>query len=212
MKNIDRNNPLGKNIVQVSNALFVLSQVAIKRKLEINSLKNQLNLLKVDSSSDTAEIQKQIKQLSKIQQYFHAERTEIFRCLIQNNMVSVKGFIASDGYNYGVVKISKHKFYIILNKKIIEFLKLGKIGEKLDHIEALSDLELENIMPIKEAEKVFNLFLVKVRQRNKKANKSKDKSNVPVEVTDRILSKSTSTSGSIIVIKKRKFSGLVSTN
>lgn len=212
MNQIDKKNPLGKNIVQVASALFVLSQLANKRKFEISSLKSQLNSFNTENSPEKDELLKQVKQLSKIQQYFHAERTEIIRCLIQNNMVSVKGFIACNGYNYGVVKISKYKFYIILNKKIIESLKLEKIGEELENIEVLSNTGLENIMPIKEAEKVFNLFLAKVRKKNKKPNKPTEKSNAPVKEPERILSKSVSSGGNIIVIKKRKFSGIVSAN
>ncbi len=212
MNKIDKKNPLGKNIVQVSSALFVLSQLANKRKLEIASLKDRLKFLESNNSFEKEESLNQLKQLSKKQQYFHAERTEIIRCLIKQNMVSVKGYVTFGGYNYGVVKIAKYKFYVILNKKIIESLKLIKIGEELEQIEALSDVELENIMPKNEAEKVFNLFLAKVRKKTKKPTKSGMQSNTPIQESERILSKSVNSKGNIVVIKKRKFSNIASAN
>ena len=47
MNQIDKKNPLGKNIVQVASALFVLSQLANKRKFEISSLKSQFLIKKL---------------------------------------------------------------------------------------------------------------------------------------------------------------------
>lgn len=210
MQTIDKKNPLGKNIVQVSSALFVLSQFANKRKVEIGAIKEQLNTLQDSESSVKDELLKQLKQLSKKQQYFHSERTLIIRSLIQQNMVAVLGYVESGDYKYGVVKIAKHKFYVILNNKIVEKLNLKKLGDELVQIDTLSDEELENIMPKKEAERVFNLFLAKVRMVIKK-NKSKklaEKSAVPIEEPEKVLSQSISASGSVVVIKKRKFSGL----
>ncbi|EOZ8645476.1 hypothetical protein ACQWTT_001227 [Acinetobacter baumannii] len=210
MNKVLKNSAIGKDLNNLSESLYVLSQVAKKRKSEISHI---IEMIKSDSISETElnELQNKLKQLSKAQQYFHAERTEIFRFLIHSNLVNLKGYVTFGGYNYGIVKMANRQFYIILNKKLIQKFKLQKLGEGLDQFETLAEEQLNEILSIKEAEKIFKQSLAKIRSIIKKANKAKLKSST-IKNKDQILSKSQSSNGSIVVVKKRKFSGLAASN
>lgn len=209
------NRPKGKNLKSISKALYVLSQLANLRKQDIAST-NALLRTKTESGAATdaelAELQHTVQQLSKKQQYFHAERMEVIRSLMQNKEVKVKGYVASGGYNYGVVQIGAYQFYSILNNRIIAKLKLEQLGTELEQFEVLSMEQLEEIMPVNEAEKTFKLFLAKIRLNKKKADKQAQKAKASKPAQDEVLSKSISAKGNIMVIKKRKFSDVAKAN
>lgn len=209
------NRPKGKNLKPISKALYVLSQLANLRKQDIAST-NALLRTKTESGAATdaelAELQHTVQQLSKKQQYFHAERMEVIRSLMQNKEVKVKGYVASGGYNYGVVQIGAYQFYSILNNRIIAKLKLEQLGTELEQFEVLSMEQLEEIMPVNEAEKTFKLFLAKIRLNKKKADKQAQKAKASKPAQDEVLSKSISAKGNIMVIKKRKFSDVAKAN
>ncbi len=209
------NRPKGKNLKPISKALYVLSQLANLRKQDIAST-NALLRTKTESGAATdaelAELQHTVQQLSKKQQYFHAERMEVIRSLMQNKEVKVKGYVASGGYNYGVVQIGAYQFYSILNNRIIAKLKLEQLGTELEQFEVLSMEQLEEIMPVNEAEKTFKLFLAKIRLSKKKADKQAQKAKASKPAQDEVLSKSISAKGNIMVIKKRKFSDVAKAN
>ncbi|BBL22200.1 hypothetical protein [Acinetobacter radioresistens] len=221
--NTMNNRPKGKNLKPISKALYVLSQLANLRKQDIAST-NALLRTKTESGAATdaelAELQHTVQQLSKKQQYFHAERMEVIRSLMQNKEVKVKGYVASGGYNYGVVQIGAYQFYSILNNRIIAKLKLEQLGTELEQFEVLSmeqfevlSMEqLEEIMPVNEAEKTFKLFLAKIRLNKKKADKQAQKAKASKPAQDEVLSKSISAKGNIMVIKKRKFSDVAKAN
>lgn len=209
------NRPKGKNLKPISKALYVLSQLANLRKQDIAST-NALLRTKTESGvatdAELAELQHTVQQLSKKQQYFHAERMEVIRSLMQNKEVKVKGYVASGGYNYGVVQIGAYQFYSILNNRIIAKLKLEQLGTELEQFEVLSMEQLEEIMPVNEAEKTFKLFLAKIRLNKKKADKQAQKAKASKPAQDEVLSKSISAKGNIMVIKKRKFSDVAKAN
>ena len=209
------NRPKGKNLKPISKALYVLSQLANLRKQDIAST-NALLRTKTESGvatdAELAELQHTVQQLSKKQQYFHAERMEVIRSLMQNKEVKVKGYVASGGYNYGVVQIGAYQFYSILNNRIIAKLKLEQLGTELEQFEVLSMEQLEEIMPVNEAEKTFKLFLAKIRLSKKKADKQAQKAKASKPAQDEVLSKSISAKGNIMVIKKRKFSDVAKAN
>lgn len=213
--NTMNNRPKGKNLKPISKALYVLSQLANLRKQDIAST-NALLRTKTESGAATdaelAELQHTVQQLSKKQQYFHAERMEVIRSLMQNKEVKVKGYVASGGYNYGVVQIGAYHFYTILNNRIIAKLKLEQLGTELEQFEVLSMEQLEEIMPVNEAEKTFKLFLAKIRLNKKKADKQAQKAKASKPAQDEVLSKSISAKGNIMVIKKRKFSDVAKAN
>lgn len=213
--NTMNNRPKGKNLKPISKALYVLSQLANLRKQDIAST-NALLRTKTESGAATdaelAELQHTVQQLSKKQQYFHAERIEVIRSLMQNKEVKVKGYVASGGYNYGVVQIGAYQFYSILNNRIIAKLKLEQLGTELEQFEVLSMEQLEEIMPVNEAEKTFKLFLAKIRLNKKKADKQAQKAKASKPAQDEVLSKSISAKGNIMVIKKRKFSDVAKAN
>lgn len=213
--NTMNNRPKGKNLKPISKALYVLSQLANLRKQDIAST-NALLRTKTESGAATdaelAELQHTVQQLSKKQQYFHAERMEVIRSLMQNKEVKVKGYVASGGYNYGVVQIGAYQFYSILNNRIIAKLKLEQLGTELEQFEVLSMEQLEEIMPVNEAEKTFKLFLAKIRLNKKKADKQAKKAKASKPAQDEVLSKSISAKGNIMVIKKRKFSDVAKAN
>ncbi|EPF6482840.1 MULTISPECIES: hypothetical protein [Acinetobacter] len=213
--NTMNNRPKGKNLKPISKALYVLSQLANLRKQDIAST-NALLRTKTESGAATdaelAELQHTVQQLSKKQQYFHAERMEVIRSLMQNKEVKVKGYVASGGYNYGVVQIGAYQFYSILNNRIIAKLKLEQLGTELEQFEVLSMEQLEEIMPVNEAEKTFKLFLAKIRLNKKKADKQAQKAKASKPAQDEVLSKSISAKGNIMVIKKRKFSDVAKAN
>lgn len=213
--NTMNNRPKGKNLKPISKALYVLSQLANLRKQDIAST-NALLRTKTESGAATdaelAELQHTVQQLSKKQQYFHAERMEVIRSLMQNKEVKVKGYVASGGYNYGVVQIGAYQFYTILNNRIIAKLKLEQLGTELEQFEVLSMEQLEEIMPVNEAEKTFKLFLAKIRLNKKKADKQAQKAKASKPAQDEVLSKSISAKGNIMVIKKRKFSDVAKAN
>lgn len=213
--NTMNNRPKGKNLKPISKALYVLSQLANLRKQDIAST-NALLRTKTESGAATdaelAELQHTVQQLSKKQQYFHAERMEVIRSLMQNKEVKVKGYVASGGYNYGVVQIGAYQFYSILNNRIIAKLKLKQLGTELEQFEVLSMEQLEEIMPVNEAEKTFKLFLAKIRLNKKKADKQAQKAKASKPAQDEVLSKSISAKGNIMVIKKRKFSNVAKAN
>lgn len=213
--NTMNNRPKGKNLKPISKALYVLSQLANLRKQDIAST-NALLRTKTESGAATdaelAELQHTVQQLSKKQQYFHAERMEVIRSLMQNKEVKVKGYVASGGYNYGVVQIGAYQFYSILNNRIIAKLKLEQLGTELEQFEVLSMEQLEEIMPVNEAEKTFKLFLAKIRLSKKKADKQAQKAKASKPAQDEVLSKSISAKGNIMVIKKRKFSDVAKAN
>lgn len=213
--NTMNNRPKGKNLKSISKALYVLSQLANLRKQDIAST-NALLRTKTESGAATdaelAELQHTVQQLSKKQQYFHAERMEVIRSLMQNKEVKVKGYVASGGYNYGVVQIGAYQFYSILNNRIIAKLKLEQLGTELEQFEVLSMEQLEEIMPVNEAEKTFKLFLAKIRLNKKKADKQAQKAKASKPAQDEVLSKSISAKGNIMVIKKRKFSDVAKAN
>lgn len=213
--NTMNNRPKDKNLKRISKALYVLSQLANLRKQDIAST-NALLRNKTESGAATdaelAELQHTVQQLSKKQQYFHAERMEVIRSLMQNKEVKVKGYVASGGYNYGVVQIGAYQFYSILNNRIIAKLKLEQLGTELEQFEVLSMEQLEEIMPVNEAEKTFKLFLAKIRLNKKKADKQAQKAKASKPAQDEVLSKSISAKGNIMVIKKRKFSDVAKAN
>lgn len=213
--NTMNNRPKGKNLKPISKALYVLSQLANLRKQDVAST-NALLRTKTESGAATdaelAELQHTVQQLSKKQQYFHAERMEVIRSLMQNKEVKVKGYVASGGYNYGVVQIGAYQFYSILNNRIIAKLKLEQLGTELEQFEVLSMEQLEEIMPVNEAEKTFKLFLAKIRLNKKKADKQAQKAKASKPAQDEVLSKSISAKGNIMVIKKRKFSDVAKAN
>ena len=213
--NTMNNRPKGKNLKPISKALYVLSQLANLRKQDIAST-NALLRTKTESGvatdAELAELQHTVQQLSKKQQYFHAERMEVIRSLMQNKEVKVKGYVASGGYNYGVVQIGAYQFYSILNNRIIAKLKLEQLGTELEQFEVLSMEQLEEIMPVNEAEKTFKLFLAKIRLNKKKADKQAQKAKASKPAQDEVLSKSISAKGNIMVIKKRKFSDVAKAN
>lgn len=205
-----KNSSIEKNLKNLSKALFVLSQIANQRKNEILRLKEVISSYTA-SDEELNALKLKLKQLTKKQQFFHAERTEIFRFLIYSKLVNLKGFNVLGAFNYGVVQMGDHHFYVIINKKLIEKFQLNKIGEGLKEFESLSEEELNIILPLREAEKIFKQSLAKIRSTIKKANKVKSKKSTKAQ-SDQILSKSLSSNGSIVVIKKRKFSGAVPTN
>lgn len=213
--NTMNNRPKGKNLKPISKALYVLSQLANLRKQDVAST-NALLRTKTESGvatdAELAELQHTVQQLSKKQQYFHAERMEVIRSLMQNKEVKVKGYVASGGYNYGVVQIGAYQFYSILNNRIIAKLKLEQLGTELEQFEVLSMEQLEEIMPVNEAEKTFKLFLAKIRLNKKKADKQAQKAKASKPAQDEVLSKSISAKGNIMVIKKRKFSDVAKAN
>ena len=213
--NTMNNRPKGKNLKPISKALYVLSQLANLRKQDVAST-NALLRTKTESGvatdAELAELQHTVQQLSKKQQYFHAERMEVIRSLMQNKEVKVKGYVASGGYNYGVVQIGAYQFYSILNNRIIAKLKLEQLGTELEQFEVLSMVQLEEIMPVNEAEKTFKLFLAKIRLNKKKADKQAQKAKASKPAQDEVLSKSISAKGNIMVIKKRKFSDVAKAN
>ena len=197
-----------KSLVKISKALFVLSQFANKRKLEIADIHSRLKSIP-ETDSQYEELQHKLKMLVKKQQFFHADRTQILRQLIQTNSVPVKGYITVNDYNYGVVQIADYQFYTILNKKIVNRLNLEQIGTELESFDVKGVEELERIMPLKDAEKVFNLYLAKIRLNKEKSNQPKKEKAASKDV---VLAKSQSTTGNIMVIKKRKFSNLAASN
>ena len=157
-----------KSLVKISKALFVLSQFANKRKLEIADIHSRLKSIP-ETDSQYEELQHKLKMLVKKQQFFHADRTQIIRQLIQTNSVPVKGYITVNDYNYGLVQIADYQFYTILNKKIVNRLNLEQIGTELESFDVKGVEELERIMPLKDAEKVFNLYLAKIRLNKEKS-------------------------------------------
>lgn len=199
-----------KNIVKISKALFVLSQLASKRKVEIHAIKNQISTGEASVQAQN-ELQKKYDHLNKIQRYFHAERMEIMKYLITSGLVEVKGYITESNYNYGVVQVGKYELYSILNKKLIQKLNLKQIGTELGHFEPLTDEIRERVMSEKEATKVFKLYLAKVRLKQKKTSQDKTTKTSPAN-KEVILSKSVSSKGNIMVIKKRKFSNLAASH
>ena len=199
-----------KNISKISKALFVLSQLATKRKVEIYAIKDQISLGS-ESEQDLIELQRKLEHLSKVQRYFHAERMEVMRYLIVSGLVDVKGYITESNCKYGLVKVGKYELYSILNNKLVEKLKLNQVGTELTHFEPLPDEDREKIMTEKEAVKVFKLYLAKIRlKREKKAKEKTEKTTIASK--DVVLSKSVSATGNIVVIKKRKFSNLAAAN
>lgn len=201
----------GLNLKPISNALYVLSQLANQRKKTIASLHSLMDSNTL-TDAERSKMEHQAQQLSKIQQYFHAERLEVIRYLMPNKEVNVKGYVASGGYNYGVVQIGKYQFYSILNNRIIAKLNLEQIGTELEQFEILTVDQLEQIMPIDVAEKTFKLFLAKIRLDKAKPKKQHKKPQASKSDQDEILSKSISEKGNIMVIKKRKFSDVVKAN
>ncbi|MFX2258475.1 hypothetical protein V6380_17180 [Acinetobacter variabilis] len=197
-----------KSLVKISKALFVLSQFANKRKLEIADIHSRLESIP-ETDTQYEELQHKLKMLVKKQQFFHAERTQIIRHLIQTNSVSVKGYVTVDDYNYGVVQIADYQFYTILNKKIVNRLNLEQIGTELESFDVKDVEELERILPLKEAKKVFNLYLAKIRLNKAKPKQLKKEKAASKDV---VLSKSVGSTGNIMVIKKRKFSNLAASN
>lgn len=197
-----------KSLVKISKALFVLSQFANKRKLEIADIHSRLESIP-ETDTQYEELQHKLKMLVKKQQFFHAERTQIIRHLIQTNSVSVKGYVTVDDYNYGVVQIADYQFYTILNKKIVNRLNLEQIGTELESFDVKDVEELERILPLKDAEKVFNIYLAKIRLNKAKSTQLKKENAASKDV---VLSKSVSSTGNIMVIKKRNFSNLAASN
>lgn len=196
------------NVVKISKALFVLSQLATKRKAEIAALKEQISLN--STNEDCLKfLQQQYEHLSKKQRYFHSDRTEVMRYLISSGLAEVKGYITDSGYNFGLVKVGKYELYLILNKKIIQSLNLIQIGNELGKFEPLPDDVRDHVMTEKEAEKVFKLYLAKIRLKASKRNSSKKKENGSKDV---VMSKTVSAKGNIVVVKKRRFSDLVASN
>lgn len=208
MNKAKKNSSIGKNLKNLSKALFVLSQIANQRKNEILHLKE---LISSNSGGDEELKVLKLKQLTKKQQFFHAERTEIFRFLIYSKLVKLKGFNAFGAFNYGVVQMEDYHFYVIINKKMIEKFQLKKIAEGLKEFESLSEEELNTVLPLREAEKIFKQSLAKIRLTINKAKKVQTKNSTNAQ-SDQILSQSLSSNGSIVVIKKRKFSGVVPNN
>lgn len=199
-----------KNIVKISKALFVLSQLASKRKAEIHAINDQISLGGA-SENDLNELQQKHAHLNKIQRYFHAERTEVMRYMIDSGLVEVKGYITESNYNFGVVQVGKYELYLILNKKFIQKLKLEQIGTELGHFEPLTDAMRERVMTEKEATKVFKLYLAKIRLKQNKTSEDITTKTSPTS-KEVILSKSVSSKGNIMVIKKRKFSNLAASH
>lgn len=201
---LNKKNQFNKNMVQpLASSLFVLSQIANKRKAEIAATKTKLEALDPDDLT-TEQLSNKLKGLRKTQQYFHAERTQIIRFLIHRNMIPVLGYIEFDSYNYAVVKISEYKFYVILNKKMIEKFQIKKIGEELVQTELLSDEELDAIMSKSEAEKIFKLCLAKVRMNLDKTQTKVEKSGNCKNQEVSML-KTVTSNGSIVVVRKKKF-------
>lgn len=199
-----------KSLSKISKALFVLSQLASKRKTEIYAIKDKISLGSA-SEQDLNELQQKYENLKKIQSYFHAERTEVMRYLIASGLVEVKGYITDSNFKYGLVQVGEYELYTILNNKLVKKLKLNQVGTELVHYDLLPDTEREQIMTEKEAVKVFKIYLAKIRSKREKTAQEKTVKTTS-DSKEVVLSKSVSTTGNIKVIKKRKFSNLAAAN
>lgn len=193
-----------KHIGNLANALYVLSQQALKQKIEVVNLTDKINKGEI-AEQDLLVIQQKIKSVLKTQQYFHSERQIIIHYLLMKDIATFKKYVMVKGIAYGLVKLNKYNLYCIVNKKLIKKFNAVQVGEQFDKMPLLSDDELEQIISLKEAKRIFKLYYNEVLRKMKAKNKTtKPKAEKKVLPKEKILGTSKSASGSVVVIKKRK--------
>lgn len=194
-----------KHIGNLANALYVLSQHALKQKIQAVQLTEQINNGEIPEQ-DLLEVQQKIKSVLKTQQYFHSERQIIIHYLLAKDIATFKKYVVVKGVAYGLVKLNKYNLYCIVNKKLIKKFNAVQVGDQFDQMPLLSDDELEKIISLKEAKRIFKLYYNEVLRQTKKGRKkiSKIKADKKAQPKEKILGTSKSASGSVVVIKKRK--------
>lgn len=193
-----------KYIGNLANALYVLSQQALKQKIEVVNLTDKINKGEIPEQ-DLLAVQQKIKSVLKTQQYFHSERQIIIHYLLMKDIATFKNYVMVKGVAYGLVKLNKYNLYCIVNKKLIKKFNAVQVGEQFDKMPLLSDDELEQIISLKEAKRIFKLYYNEVLRKMKAKNKAtKPKAEKKVLPKERILGASKTASGSVVVIKKRK--------
>lgn len=194
-----------KYMRNIANTLFVLSQDSLKQKLLALELTKKIQ--KGDFlEKEIEDVQKRIKSILKTQQYFHAERQIIIHYLLRNDIANFKEYVEIKGNAYGLVKFKKYNMYCIVNKKLIKKFDAKKIGEEFIQMPILPDEELEQIIPLKDAKRVFKLYYNEVLRKTKKSKPRKiqaSKGNLNAN-KDKVLGTTKSASGSVVVIKRRK--------
>lgn len=195
-----------KHIGNVANALYVLSQVSLKQKIKALQLTEQVKNREV-SESEVLNVQQKIKSILKTQQYFHAERQIIIHYLLANDIATFKKYVVVKGVAYGLVKLKKFSLYCIVNKKLIKKFDAKQVGDKFNDMPLLDDEDLEKIISEKEGKRIFKLYYNEVLRKTKKnkQNNKKISTGLKEESKEKVLGTTKSASGSVVVIKRKKF-------
>lgn len=196
-----------KYIGNVANSLYVLSQYSLKQKLKVLEWTKQIEDGLLSEEEVSAQKQK-IKNVLKSQQFFHAERQKIIHYLLKTDVAKFDSYIEVKGNYYALISLNKYHMYCIVNKKLINKFNAVKVGDSFAEMPLMSDEELEKILDRKEAQRIFKLYYNEVlRKSGKHKAKASTKPNAvrnPKPKKEKVLSKTISKSGSVVVIKKKK--------
>ncbi|WP_436659772.1 hypothetical protein [Acinetobacter sp. P1(2025)] len=135
---------------KLSSALFVLSQMALRKNFEILVLTNSKSH---DSKQAVTALRSEYRKLQ-------AMRTRILHNLIKRKKAILINYVIVNGIAYGLASFCDNKFYVPIAKKIIAYYGLEKVGDSFPDL-ALFDIEYlrKNVLPIPMAVKVCEEYL-----------------------------------------------------
>lgn len=191
--------PFKVDFAKLSKALFVLSQIALKRKVEIYELQQEID---ASEYNDRPKKIRKVKQMRMQQQYFHLKRMNLLRYLMTEKVIKSYGYVAIKDNLYANVRIVTYDFYVIINKKMISALNLKNIGNELKFTKELPMEEVTAIMDPKMAYSYFSQ-VVKMAE-DAKAEEIAAKAKEFEEQKKAVLAKTVSSTGSVVVIKRKK--------
>lgn len=187
----------------LSNAIFVLSQKALIMKLDMMLILSEINTGSLDAV-ERKEKMDRFEKKNKRWKFFQAERLLVLRYLIRMKKAKVLYYIDVDGVPYGFVEFGDHKFYVIINKKIIAYYNLEKKGETLPDLPLAEASHLEQYYPShKESLKIFNGFYHYAKREDKKLKKKRKSVVQEYEQKKSIISQTINASGRFEVRRKK---------
>lgn len=173
-KNTKRKSKLKSDIdfQELADALFVLSQKALRLKFSIMVGLNDLNNGTL-SHQEAISLKEDTDRAHKNYKYFQANRLAAFRHLIATNKAQLLSYVVVKDIAYGHLDFGGHKFYVIINKKIIEFYQLTKTGDCFPDLPIYDQDDLKyKYMTVKKAKTALFKYLKGV-DRERKGQKKK---------------------------------------
>ncbi|NNH78918.1 hypothetical protein HLH17_14945 [Acinetobacter sp. ANC 5380] len=194
--------PFYVDFQKLSKALFVLSQKALKRKVRIYEIQQNINKAKeAEPPVEYKYLIGKISQLKKKQNEFYEKRTEVLRFLINKKAVKVYGYVQIKDDFYANLRIANYDFYVIINKKMVNRLELKFLGNELKYTK---DLPLEEVEAIMDSKQAYG-YLSNLSKEVKKAlaHELEMENKAYLEQKNSVLAKTVSNTGSVVVIKRK---------